>query len=102
MTPGTLPDVLGIKPGAIREWRTLTDVLDRAAGEGHRPVCHGRDEWHNDHRGRSPLVAEVAEACGHCFARTACADFAEANGEPWGVWGGIDRSAAARGRRKAS
>ena len=35
--------------------------------------------------------ARAAENCGGCPLRSLCRAYAVAAGEPWGVWGGVDR-----------
>jgi len=83
-------DVLGIAPDAIPAWLALVAALDRLADRGRRPVCETRpDQWSADVR--ATARRDAAEACGYCAALHPCASYADAAGERFGVWGGVDR-----------
>jgi WhiB family redox-sensing transcriptional regulator len=43
-------------------------------------------------------IAQAQRICASCPVRAECASFAEANGEMFGVWAGVDRSALSRRR----
>jgi Transcription factor WhiB len=60
-----------------------------------RAACGGEDPelWF------SPDLADVSKAqtiCARCPVRAQCAAAADANAEPYGVWGGTDREQARR------
>lgn len=79
------PISFGLRPEARTAWETLAAAL-----AGISPACTvDADPWTSeDHADRQ----EAAEACQPCPARSACAAFGEANREPFGVWGGTDRT----------
>ena len=50
------------------------------------------DDWASDAPARARR--DAAEACMFCPARHPCASYADAAGEPSGVWGGVDHNRA--------
>lgn len=80
---------VGIRPQAMFAWRRLAKALD-----GTTPPCAADPAaWTSDDPEER---AYAARACRHCPALEACRVFAEANREPHGVWGAVDRTPAAR------
>lgn len=86
--PRPLPPFL--RPEALPAWWQLGAVLADLENTGLRTPCQADPEtWVDD----QPAVRRQAvAACSTCPATTACSTFAEANREPHGVWGGIDRA----------
>lgn len=85
---GTLARQLGIRPAALDAWRDLLAALDDMTTRGRRPACTTDPDTWTSHLPN--LRRDAAEACSWCPARTACARFADANGEALGIWGGRD------------
>lgn len=75
---------------APAEFMALHHALLDLEVNGDRTPCQRDPEpYHSDAPGER---AEAAEACGSCPVITACATYADAAGERWGVWAGIDRT----------
>lgn len=77
---------------ADRTWMTA------AACRGQDPAVFFPD------RGRGELIAQAQAVCDNCPVREACADYADGNGEQYGVWGGLSteqRRVRARQKRRA-
>lgn len=74
-----------VQSDALELWldlgRALVDVLT--------PCQRDRAAFTSDDPGER---AKAAEACSTCPVLARCRTYAEAQGESWGVWGGIDRS----------
>ena len=51
---------------------------------------------------RRRRIRQASNFCGACPVRAACYQGAAERSEPWGVWGGVDFTPQAGGRRKAS
>lgn len=92
------PIYFGIKPEAKEEWLRLQEAQDR---EQFYP-CRNNPYFYMDYDGfgleredgqpggRVPLTQEDADAlCAGCPLIKQCYDFAVANDEQFGVWGGI-------------
>jgi WhiB family redox-sensing transcriptional regulator len=47
------------------------------------------DTWFPPNR-RAPQVTEAKKACAECPVQLACLEFALANDERFGIWGGLD------------
>lgn len=86
---------------AVSAWLELTHRLDLLLETGQRTACQADP---------APFVSEelhdrraALKACAHCPVLDPCRDYAEANDEPWHVWGGQDRPAVRRRQaRKAT
>ena len=75
----------GIPPESMSAWMKLQSFF--IAGEV--TPCRDRHEWVS---GKAADKRTAIRLCGDCPAKHACAQFAEDNGESFGIWGGIDRS----------
>lgn len=64
-------------------------------------ACRGMDPelWFSE-RGES--TSEAKEVCRCCPVRRECSEFALANGERFGVWGGLSERQRRRIRRRAA
>lgn len=89
---GPNADTYGLAPEVARLHLELT-----AAAEQHHPPCRGRTDWTDDDRA---VRAEAAAACGHCSLLEPCGTYAQAAGEPFGVWAAVDRSEPSPRHRK--
>lgn len=70
----------------------LTRALLTLASRGERPRCGDpltHDYWLSEDPAERALAATW---CGGCPVLTECRDAATANGEKFGVWGGIDQT----------
>jgi hypothetical protein len=69
----------------------LTQALITMAAKGLRPHCSDPEShcmWLSEHPQERALAARM---CGGCPVIAECGDAADANGERFGVWAGIDR-----------
>lgn len=74
-----------IRKAALPAWKALQAALEDTVP----PCTADPPSWFDD----DPEVrAEAARACRRCPVITECAAFATANREPFGVWGGVDRT----------
>lgn len=80
---------IGLLPEAATAHHALTDALVRR--EQTLPCETDPAAWFSR---SSAKRAEAVEACGWCSVRLACAQFAQANREAAGVWGGVDLNGA--------
>lgn len=88
----------GVSKEAMPQWRALLDAQER---EVYYPCLmnpyyymdydgYGFED-ENGHGNATPITAEVAESlCFQCPLIKQCYDFAVANNEKFGVWGGIN------------
>lgn len=70
----------------------LTRSLVELASRGARPPC---GDWRERHLWTSELAedrAAAVELCAGCPVLLPCGDAAEAAGERWHVWAGVDRT----------
>jgi hypothetical protein len=70
----------------------LTQALITMASQGLRPNCSDPEShwmWLSEHAEERQLAALM---CGGCPVLTECDDAAEANGERFGTWAGVDRT----------
>jgi Transcription factor WhiB len=70
----------------------LAAAVRGAVAAGTPPPCIGplASFWTSD----DPAArSDAAEQCSGCVIIGLCGDVAEARGERWGVWGGVDRGA---------
>ncbi|MGN6243725.1 MAG: WhiB family transcriptional regulator [Motilibacteraceae bacterium] len=76
----------------LPEWHALADALDEVA-----TPCQGEDRelWF---AGKPKDRAIAADRCFDCTVLAACHEYAEAAGERWGVWAGVDRETEAKHR----
>ena len=74
---------MGLDKASMKTWAHLQSYF--AAGEV--TPCAGRNE-HLSNRAADKQTA--IRLCGDCPAKHACREFAEANNESFGIWGGID------------
>lgn len=82
-------NAFGIRLEAVTAWFSLHHALQAMEDDGRRPVCQSNpDAWSSN--ATVAVRRDAAEACGHCPARAACLNYAIANGEPQGVFGGHD------------
>jgi hypothetical protein len=82
---------VGVHDEAAGAWLALVAVLDRMVSP---PVCARNPEaW------QTGAKADAVEACRWCPARRPCRVFGEANREPAGVWGGVDRDQRGKASR---
>ncbi|QWC85533.1 WhiB family transcriptional regulator [Nocardioidaceae bacterium] len=87
-----------IAPGALTAWHDLTARLIVLDDEGVMTPCAADPEaFIGEDRGDREHAAEVCRRT--CPALDACARFADAQGETWGVWGGTDRTTYPSGRK---
>lgn len=83
--------MIATTPAVERAWHNLAGVLNDLADEGRYTACQlYPDAWSAD--ARVSDRRQAAEACRHCPALAACATYADAAGERWHVWGGMDRA----------
>jgi hypothetical protein len=94
--------VMGIKPEAMPAQRRLHSAMQELADEGLYAKCYGNSYWYTDYDGRgfedengngalrSLTVDECEELCNGCPLLKVCYDFAVANDEKHGIWGGIN------------
>ena len=81
----------GIPPKSMSAWMKLQSFF--IAGEV--PPCSGRPEWVSNKAADKRLAIKL---CGDCVCKAACREFAEANNESFGIWGGHDFSKGGTGR----
>ena len=88
-----------IRPDALPAWNALGGTLTHLRAEGRSAPCVVDP---------APFISdkvterrEAAAACAGCPALTACRRFADAQGETWHVWAGVDRTPTTRADRKA-
>jgi hypothetical protein len=93
---------VGIKKEAVPAQRALYSKMSDLADEGIYPRCHNNTYWYTDYDSRGfelpreqgmvrPLTAdECEELCFGCPLLKLCYDFAVANDERFGIWGGIN------------
>lgn len=81
----------GVRPSARDEWLLLAAALD---GQSSRVPCqvHPAPFFAAD----DAAVAEARTACTWCPVQRECLEFAQANSEAYGVWGGSDPTDRAR------
>ncbi|WP_432542320.1 WhiB family transcriptional regulator [Kineococcus sp. SYSU DK002] len=86
-----------IRPDALRAFWTLSKALDDVDG---RVPCRGRTEdlYADDHRARR----QAAALCADCPVLAQCGAFADANGERFGIWAGVDRTPTQPARRRTA
>jgi WhiB family redox-sensing transcriptional regulator len=55
-----------------------------------RAACLGQDtdQWFPE--GNEPLAIAAKLVCARCPVADECLSWAQANGEIWGIWGGLD------------
>ena len=75
----------GIPTESLNAWLHLQSFFVR----GEVTPCRDRHEWVSGKAADKHLAIKL---CGDCVCRPACAEFAQANNETFGIWGGIDRS----------
>ena len=81
---------LGLRIEALPAWRALVNELIQLDSLGIRTPCdQDPSAFTGDDLDRRQAAAK---ACGLCPVRQRCADFADANHEHLGVWGGRDRT----------
>lgn len=80
---------------ARRAWAALGEAIGAARN---LVPCAESDDWTSE---AAQIRSKAAERCGGCPALWECRSYADAAGEPFGVWAGIDRtpSRAARNGR---
>lgn len=76
---------LWAKPSAIREWKALTEAIDKADTY----PCYDKPDDYVDYP-ENISVDEAEQMCHNCPALKQCYDFAVANNITWGIWGGIN------------
>jgi hypothetical protein len=93
---------MGIKPEAVPAQRILHSAMEALADEGLYTKCYGNSYWYTDYDGRgfedengngamrNLTVDECEELCSGCPLLKVCYDFAVANDEKYGIWGGIN------------
>lgn len=93
---------MGIKPEAVQAQHILHSKMDDLAEDGIYPKCHNNPYWYTDYDGRgfededgnsyprSLTVDECEMLCSGCPLLKVCYDFAVANDEKHGIWGGIN------------
>lgn len=93
---------IGIKSEAVVPQRLLYSKMSALADEGIYPRCYNNSYWYTDYDGRGfdvegagkthrPLtVDECEELCYGCPLLKLCYDFAVANDEKHGIWGGVN------------
>jgi len=80
----------------------LARALVALAAQGERPRC-GDSATHRLWTSDSPEDRQLAATwCNGCLVLTECGTAAEATGERFGVWGGVDRSPRQQQRRTAA
>lgn len=79
---------IGLRDEAMPHWLELF----AAVAQTMTPCRVDPDPFTSDDPGQR---ADAAQACSGCRVRDACWDYADAQGETWGVWGGRDRSPGA-------
>ena len=97
--------LMGIKPEAVGPLHALNDAMDNAIQSGEYWPCLNNPYFYTDYdslgfedeEGRAlykPLTVDQVELlCHGCPLLKQCYDFAVANDEQFGIWGGIDFSA---------
>ena len=81
----------GIPPESMSAWMKLQSFF--IAGEV--TPCRDRHEWVSS---KAADKRTAIRLCGDCPAQASCRDFAEANHESFGIWGGHDFSKGGTGR----
>jgi hypothetical protein len=93
---------MGIKPEAVGAQRLLHTAMEQLADEGLYTKCYGNSYWYTDYDGRgfededgkgpirSLTVDQCEDLCHGCPLLKLCYDFAVANDEKHGIWGGIN------------
>jgi hypothetical protein len=94
----------GIKPEAVQPMLALHKAMDEATESGEYWPCLNNPYFYTDYNSRGfedgdgktiygPLTVEQVEnLCYECPLLKLCYDFAVANDEKYGIWGGIDFS----------
>lgn len=82
----------GIKREAIGAWIRLSEAQDEVANYN----CKDNPYFYMDYEDESHLIPDdmAEELCHKCPLLKLCYDFAVANGETYGVWGGINMGKA--------
>ena len=75
---------MGIPSESMATWNHLQGMFD-----GNQTPCYSRPEWLSN---RAADKRTAIRLCGDCPAKHACREFAEANNESFGIWGGHDFS----------
>ena len=57
-------------------------------------------DWYEDPRARRRRERQAEAFCDGCPVRRRCFELADARGEPWGIWGGVDFEELRRTRRR--
>lgn len=82
--PGISLAGFGIPSSSIKEWAHLQGKMLNDP-----TPCYSRPEWLSN---RAADKQTAIRLCGDCPAKHACREFAEANHETYGIWGGHDFS----------
>lgn len=94
---GRPPTANTVRPVALPDWVELWHALTDVS----TPCQRDPDPFCSEARA---MRIEAAQACHGCPVFGPCGNYAAAQGETFGVWGGVDRSPRARqplGERKA-
>ena len=84
MTARRPPVAIGLQAGAVHAFTRLQVALLE-----HDTPCAGSDEWCSEDAGDREIAARL---CRSCPVLILCGEYAKANSETFGTWGGKDRT----------